>query len=116
MEKQLIIARRDLNMSPGKLAAQVSSAFLIEMITGLTTESPRQYVLESNIIRKLITPVFIVETRIPQYSVTPKDNVTILNFASYKKPRKKAQLYSQLLPTYYAWNNISKQSVILYGF
>lgn len=57
--KQLIIARRDLNMSPGKLAAQVSSAFLIEilgqrkyktfiksiidqikmfMITGLTTE------------------------------------------------------------------------------
>lgn len=30
--KQLIIARRDLNMSPSKLAAQVSSAFLIEMI------------------------------------------------------------------------------------
>lgn len=28
--KQLIIARRDLNISPGKLAAQVSSAFLIE--------------------------------------------------------------------------------------
>lgn len=30
--KQLIIARRDLNMSPGKLAAQVSSAFLIEIL------------------------------------------------------------------------------------
>lgn len=28
--KQLIIARRDLNMSPGKLAAHASSAFLIE--------------------------------------------------------------------------------------
>ena len=30
--KQLIIARRDLNMSPGKLAAQVSSAFLVEIL------------------------------------------------------------------------------------
>lgn len=35
MMKQLIIARRDLDMSPGKLATQIahaSSAFLIEMI------------------------------------------------------------------------------------
>ena len=32
MYKQLIIARKDMEMSPGKLAAQVSMAFLTNMI------------------------------------------------------------------------------------
>ena len=30
MDNAIYVARRDLNMLPGKLAAQVSSAFLIE--------------------------------------------------------------------------------------
>lgn len=41
MYKQIIIARKDLNMSPGKLAAQVSHAsmaFLTNMIQGHVTE------------------------------------------------------------------------------
>lgn len=40
--KQLIIARRDLNMSPGKLAAQVS-AFLIEMIRDSWPEKAQDF-------------------------------------------------------------------------
>ena len=43
MYKQIVIARRDLNMSPGKLAAQVSHgsmAFLTNMIRNHSYKEP----------------------------------------------------------------------------
>lgn len=48
MYKQLIIARRDLNMSPGKLAAQVSHASMAFLTTGIKRSArrkdPTQYI------------------------------------------------------------------------
>lgn len=41
MYKQLIIARRDLNMSPGKLAAQVSHASMAFLTTLIQKHTPR---------------------------------------------------------------------------
>lgn len=41
MYKQLIIARRDLNMSPGKLAAQVSHASMAFLTTMIRENTPR---------------------------------------------------------------------------
>lgn len=46
MYKQIIIARKDLNMSPGKLAAQVShgsSAFLMSAIKGIAPIDSETY-------------------------------------------------------------------------
>ena len=46
MYKQIIIARKDLNMSPGKLAAQVSHgsmAFLTSMIRNKATYNEADY-------------------------------------------------------------------------
>lgn len=43
MFKQLIIARRDLNMSPGKLAAQVSHASIAFLLEKLYWGSKKDY-------------------------------------------------------------------------
>ncbi len=43
MYKQLIIARRDLNMSPGKLAAQVSHASMAFLTTALRQSAVERY-------------------------------------------------------------------------
>lgn len=42
MYKQLIIARKDLNMSPGKLASHASIAFLLEKILWGSKEVVRE--------------------------------------------------------------------------
>ena len=56
MYKQIIIARKDLQMSPGKLAAQVSHASIAFLTTMIKEESERMY----NAIEKVT--VYYLET------------------------------------------------------
>lgn len=95
--------------------------------------------IDNSITNTTIHACESIEARTPQYqnnySVTPKDrnkdNVAVLNFASYKKPgglyfqgvesqEESLCLESTLLPvieafkpTYYTWNN-QRDSVILF--
>lgn len=83
--------------------------------------------IDNSIVNTTIHACESIEARIPQYqnnySVTPKDsvsclfslenkdNVAVLNFASYKKPGGLEEslclesVIEAFKPTYYAWNN-----------